>query len=338
MSGVTQKIVADDEDDMRLDRWFRVHFPHISHGHLQKFLRKGQVRVEGGRCKASRRLEKGQSVRIPPLPEEGEARKRTPRPLSDKDREFVRSLVIYRDKDFLAINKPVGLSVQGGTNQERHLDGLLDGLKFDQPERPKLVHRLDKDTSGVLMLARSRAAAALMGKLMKQRTTSKLYWALVMGAPRPMQGSIELPLIKKKGRSMERMTVCEEDDENGLFALSRYSVLASAGQQMSFVALTPVTGRTHQLRVHMSAIGFPVIGDGKYGGARAHPGGEISQKLHLHARSFSFVSPQNGQLVTIRAPLPEHMQQSFDLLGFDKDSKENPFVETSCKGACNVQS
>jgi 23S rRNA pseudouridine955/2504/2580 synthase len=334
MSGVTQKSVGSNEEGMRLDRWFHVHFPQVSHGQLQKFLRKGQVRVDGGRSKASRRLMAGQEVRIPPLPLETPGKKPRPKPLSENDVDFIRSLVIYRDRNFIAINKPPGLSVQGGTGQERHIDGLLDGLKFDADERPKLVHRLDRDTSGVLMLARSRSSAALIGKMFKKRDTSKLYWALVMGTPRPPEGQIELALAKTKGRSGEKMQVCYGDDkEEGQYAVSRYAVLASAGQRFSFVALTPVTGRTHQLRVHMNEINYPIVGDGKYGGSEAHPGGEIPRKLHLHARSFSFAHPETGQLVTVRATLPDHMEKSWDLLGFDATGKDNPFLSYGAKGS-----
>ncbi len=327
MSGVTRKCIREDEEGMRLDRWFHVHFPQVSHGQLQKFLRKGQVRVDGGRSKSSRRLLRGQEVRIPPLPLASTDKKPRPNKITDRDVDFIRSLVIHRDKNFIAINKPPGISVQGGSGQEKHIDGLLDGLKFDAEERPKLVHRLDRDTSGVLMLARSRAAAATMGKLLKQRDTSKLYWALVIGTPRPHEGQIELALAKTKGRSGEKMQVCYDDQQEGQFAVSRYSVIASAAQRFSFVALTPITGRTHQLRVHMNEIKFPIVGDGKYGGKEAHPGGEIPRKLHLHARSFSFIHPDTGRMVTIRAPLPAHMAKSWDLMGFDASSKDNPFLQ-----------
>ena len=333
MSGVTQKSIAENEDGMRLDRWFRSHFPHISQGQLQKYLRKGEVRVDGGRSKTSRRLISGQEVRIPPLPIEPKDKKPRPKRLTQKDVEYIQSLVIYRDKHFIAINKPPGLSVQGGTNQERHVDGLLEGLKFDQEERPKLVHRLDRDTSGVLMLARSRASAMLIGKLFKQRDTSKLYWAAVMGTPRPANGEIQLALAKKKGRSGEKMQVCYEGEEEGQYAVSKYSVLASAGQKFSFVALTPITGRTHQLRVHMNAIDFPIVGDGKYGGKDAHPGGEVPRKLHLHARSFSFAHPDTKRMITVRAPLPAHMLTTWELMGFDPDGQDNPFLLPSGKGA-----
>ena len=332
MSGVSQKSIAENEDGMRLDRWFHSHFPHISHGQLQKYLRKGEVRVDGGRSKASRRLISGQEVRLPPLPEEPADKKPRPKRLSQGDIEFIQSLVIYHDKHFIAINKPPGLSVQGGTNQDRHIDGLLEGLKADNEERPKLVHRLDRDTSGVLMLARSRSAAAIIGKLLKKRDTSKLYWAVVKGTPRPHEGKIDLALAKRKGRAGEKMQVCYDGEEDGQFAITNYAVLASAGQRFSFVALTPVTGRTHQLRVHMNEIGFPIVGDGKYGGKEAHPGGEIPRKLHLHARSFSFIHPDTTRLVTVRADLPEHMTKTWDLLGFDTTSEDNPFLPPVEKG------
>ncbi len=333
MSGVTQKNIAENEDGMRLDRWFRSHFPQISQGQLQKYLRKGEVRVDGGRSKSSRRLVTGQEVRIPPLPDEPTDKKPRPKRLTQSDIDFIQSLVIYRDKHFIAINQPPGLSVQGGTNQERHVDGLLEGLKYDLEERPKLVHRLDRDTSGVLMLARSRASATLMGKLFKQRDTSKLYWAAVMGTPRPAVGEIQLALAKKKGRSGEKMQVCYEGEEEGQYAVSKYAVLANAGQRFSFVALTPITGRTHQLRVHMNAIDFPIVGDGKYGGKDAHPGGEVPRQLHLHARAFRFAHPDSKRMITVRAPLPDHMMTTWELMGFDPHSQDNPFDVPLGKGA-----
>ena len=237
MTGVSQKSIAEDEEGMRLDRWFHLHFPQVSHGQLQKYLRKGQVRVDGGRSKASRRLVSGEEVRIPPLPTDILPQRTQRRRMTNEDKEFIQSLVIYRDKYFLAINKPPGLSVQGGTGQERHVDGLLEGLKYDNEERPKLVHRLDRDTSGVLMLARSRVAATLIGKMLKRRDTSKLYWAAVMGTPRPHEGKIELALAKRKGRSGEKMQVCYEGEEDGQYAVTNYALIASAGQQFSFVAL-----------------------------------------------------------------------------------------------------
>ncbi len=353
MSGVTRKTVGDDEDGMRLDRWFHRHFTQLPHGRLQKMLRLGQVRVEGRRAKASQRLQSGEKVRIPPMPDRlpGQKKAMVRKPVSARDREFVRSLVIYRDEHFLALNKPPGIAVQGGSGQERHIDALLEGLKYDAREKPRLVHRLDRDTSGVLMLARSRLAAGFLGEVLKKRLGAKLYWALVTGVPRPPRGQIEMALIKGEGRDVskeqgrrenrrggrntgrggkgrtEKMRPCREGDARGRPAITRYALLASAARRFSFLALSPVTGRTHQLRVHMNEIGHTIVGDGKYGGSQAHPGGEIARKLHLHARSFSFRHPYSGDDITIRAPLPEHMHKSWKLLGFETDDRENPFLE-----------
>jgi 23S rRNA pseudouridine955/2504/2580 synthase len=389
MAGVTHvKILADDEG-MRLDRWFRLHFPQLSHGQLQKMLRKGQVRVDGGRVKSSRRLQAGEMVRVPPMPapEEGAASRkgrksgseeenagrreaaaagrgkegggRRPgqgqrqeqrqgrgraagagkgaRPLSRRERELARSLVIYRDRDFIAIDKPSGMAAQGGSGQSLHVDRLLDALGEEGGERPRLVHRLDRDTSGALILARSRRAAGEMGKMLRSRECVKLYWALVAGAPRPEQGEIRLALRKSGGPGREKMRICDDESEAGCKrAASRYQLMERAGGRLSFLALTPLTGRTHQLRAHMAAIGHPIVGDGKYGGAKAHPGGAISPKLHLHARSFSFVHPFSRKRVEIWAPLPEHMRASWDLLGLDAGSRENPFDDDCRSGACRI--
>jgi 23S rRNA pseudouridine955/2504/2580 synthase len=337
MSGVSTKEVTADEEGMRLDRWFGVHFPQFSHGQLQKCLRKGQIRVDGGRVKANARLQQGQVVRVPPPPEASQAERPRERYVSARDREFAEQLLIYKDEHFLAVNKPPGLAVQGGSGQVRHLDGLLDGLQFRAPERPKLVHRIDKDTSGVLLLARSRRAAAQFGGLLQKRDTIKLYWGLVTGVPRPRSGQIDLQLIKAGGPNGERMQPAEDGTPGALSAVSRYQVMVSAGQDFSSVALSPVTGRTHQLRVHMNAIGHPIVGDGKYGGRTAHPGGQLSEKLHLHARQICFIHPVTGKPVKISAPLPEHMAKTWDLFGFDKDDPSNPFDPDDCGDVCRVK-
>lgn len=334
MNTVGNRKVTNSEDGMRLDRWFHLHYPQFTHGQIEKCLRKGQIRVDGGRIAASFRLAAGQTVRIPPLPEQrGPLPERPPAAPTREDEEFVRSLVIYQDQDFIALNKPPGLPVQGGSKQERHLDGLLDALRFGAEERPRLVHRLDKDTSGVLLLARSRESAASIGKVLKLRTATKIYWALVNGVPRPPEGKIDLPLAKSAAPDGERVRVVEKDDDDGLRAVSRFKVIAAAGTKLSFVMLSPETGRTHQLRVHLAAIGHTIVGDGKYGGGEAHPGGEIPRKLHLHARSFAFDHPVTGKRIEIRAPLPEHMAKSWALLGFDTDRDENPFPAKKSKGS-----
>ncbi len=303
---------------MRLDRWFRAHFPRLPHGRLQKLLRTGQVRVDGGRAKTNTRLSPGQQVRVPPIDEADKAGTSRPR-LLPEDVDFVRSLVIHEDSSVIAINKPTGLAVQGGTKTTRHLDGLLEGLRTSGGERPRLVHRIDKDTSGVLLLARTRFAAQSLGKALKERSARKLYWALVAGVPNPADGVIKLPLQKSPGKGGERVRAADAGGSGAQRAETRYRVVETAGQRLAWLALMPATGRTHQLRVHAGSIGHPIIGDGKYGGDDAFPGGEISGKLHLHARSISVPHPEGGRL-RIEAPLPDHMQMSWEVLGFDRDA------------------
>ncbi len=326
MGGVERKRVAPGEEGMRLDRWFAAHYPGVPHGRLQKLLRTGQVRVDGGRAKANTRIERGQEIRVPPLAEPA-AETATPpeKPPSARDIAFVRSLVIHKDDDILALNKPPGLAVQGGSGTVEHLDRLLDGLAFEKPERPRLVHRLDKDTSGVMLLARSRDAAAKLGRALKHRNARKLYWALAIGVPRPAQGEINLPLIKGGAHGEERVHPADQDDAAAKQALTRYAVLEAAGRVLSWLAMTPITGRTHQLRAHAAAIGHPIVGDGKYGGAEAHPGGEIPRKLHLHARRLTIPHPRGG-VFDVSAPLPEHMLRTWDMLGFDPEDNRDPFA------------
>jgi len=326
MSGVEKKRVAPGEDGMRLDRWFAAHYPGLSHVRLQKLLRTGQVRVDGGRVKANMRIEGGQEIRVPPLPEPAaETAAPSEKPLTERDIEFVRGLVIHKDDDIIALNKPAGLAVQGGSGTTEHLDRLLDGLTFDKTERPRLVHRLDKDTSGVMLLARSRDAAAKLGRALKHRGARKLYWALVIGVPKPGQGEINLSLIKRGGRGDERVHPAEPDDPEAKRAVTRYAILERAGRSLSWLAMTPITGRTHQLRAHAAAIGHPIVGDGKYGGAEAHPGGEIPRKLHLHARRLTIPHPRGG-IFDISAPLPEHMRKTWKLFGFDRQDDRDPFA------------
>jgi len=311
---------------MRLDRWFAAHYPGLSHVRLQKLLRTGQVRVDGGRAKANMRIEGGQEIRVPPLPEPAaETAAPSEKPLTERDIEFVRGLVIHKDDDIIALNKPAGLAVQGGSGTTEHLDRLLDGLTFDKTERPRLVHRLDKDTSGVMLLARSRDAAAKLGRALKHRGARKLYWALVIGVPKPGQGEINLSLIKRGGRGDERVHPAEPDDPEAKRAVTRYAILERAGRSLSWLAMTPITGRTHQLRAHAAAIGHPIVGDGKYGGAEAHPGGEIPRKLHLHARRLTIPHPRGG-IFDISAPLPEHMRKTWKLFGFDRQDDRDPFA------------
>lgn len=325
MSTVAQLDVTREEDGIRLDRWFRQRFPSLTHGRLEKLLRTGQVRVDGARVKANMRLVAGQVVRVPPLGVELEPQPKPERAVSEKDAEMIRACVIYKDKSVLVLNKPAGLAVQGGTKTERHLDGMLDALCFEAKERPRLVHRLDRDTSGVLVLARSARAAAALGRSFKQKDACKIYWALVVGVPSPHRGTINLALAKQGGPRAERVFPADESDEEAKNAVTHFSLVATAGRRLAWVAFMPMTGRTHQIRAHASAIGIPIVGDGKYGGVNAHPGGEIPRQLHLHARSLDIAHPDGGKRLHVEAPLPPHMAKSWKLLGFDERDAENAF-------------
>jgi 23S rRNA pseudouridine955/2504/2580 synthase len=317
--------VAAEDEGLRLDRWFRRHFPHVPHGRLEKLLRTGQVRLDGRRVKASARLSAGNKLRLPPMA----ARPGMPEPRaaaapSKEDTAALRALVIHKDADVIAINKPPGLAVQGGSGITRHLDAMLDALQFDAPERPRLVHRLDKDTSGVLLLARNRAAAAKLGEALRGREARKLYWAAVVGVPKPKRGKIDLPLSKLPHPHGERIL---PDEEEGKRAVTLYAVLETAGNKVAWLALMPFTGRTHQLRVHCAALGTPILGDGKYGGDQAFlSGGGISRKLHLHAREIRIPHPKGGTL-KVTAPLPPHMAATWALFGFMEESAGDPFAE-----------
>ena len=316
--GVATLEIAPGDADQRLDRWFRRHYPGIGHGRLEKLLRTGQIRVNGKRARAGTRLAPGDRVRVPPLPDPGEDRaRRRPAPLDDADADMVQAAVIYRDDDVIALNKPPGLAVQGGSRVRRHLDGMLDALRFEAAEAPRLVHRLDRDTSGVILLARHAHAARELTALFRTRDLQKLYWALVVGVPKPAQGRIDAPLAKRQAgageRAGERMVATAE---GGARAVTDYALVESAGRQLSWLALMPRTGRTHQLRAHtVSAFGFPIVGDGKYGGEAAFPPG-FEPRLHLHARALELPRGRKAPLV-LTAPLPPHMAASWRFLGFD---------------------
>ena len=313
--------VAEADGELRLDRWFRRHYPALAHGRLEKLLRTGQVRVDGKRAKSGDRVSPGQEIRVPPLGETPAAEKPAPRP-RPQDEAALRDFIIHRDDDAIVLNKPPGLAVQGGSNTTRHVDGLLDGLRFDSVERPRLVHRLDKDTSGVLLIARSARAAAFFTRAFRDKTTRKIYWAIVAGAPKLRQGKIDLALAKGMGSGRERVRA----DDDGKDAVTYYTVVDSAGSRASWLALLPLTGRTHQLRAHCAAIGTPILGDGKYGGADAHAlSGAAAHRLHLHARSLEIPHPA-GFTLQVTAPLPPHMRRMWEFLGFAGDAPD-PFAE-----------
>ena len=308
--------VTEEDDGIRLDRWFKRNLAEVGFGQVSRWARTGQLRLDGKRANPGDRVLAGQSIRVPPQGEEAPTakavQKRRPE-LSADEAEFVRSLVIHEDKAAIVVNKPPGLATQGGTKTKDHLDRLLDGLAEESGPRPKLVHRLDKDTSGALLVARTPRAAAAFARSFSGRTARKVYWAVVVGVPSIDDGMIELPLAKQPGTGGEKMHV---DEEEGLAARTRYRVIERAGNRAAWVELQPLTGRTHQLRVHLLAIGHPILGDGKYGGQDAFLTGAISRKLHLHARRLRIDHPDGGR-IDVSAELPEHFAATLASLGFD---------------------
>ncbi|HXQ52838.1 MAG TPA: RluA family pseudouridine synthase [Stellaceae bacterium] len=324
MSGVQTIAVTTDEAQIRLDRWFRRHFPGLAHGRLEKLLRTGQVRLDGRRAEAGDRVAAGQLVRVPPLGELGPApAPAAPAPIRPSDEAMLLRAVLHRDDQVIVIDKPAGLAVQGGSGMDRHLDGLLEALRFGAPERPRLVHRLDKDTSGVLVLARSAAAAAALAASFRGKAVRKVYWALTVGVPKPRQGRIDRPLAKLAGGAGERVVA---DAEDGKRAITYYRTIAHAGAKIAWLAMEPVTGRTHQLRAHAAAIGTPILGDGKYGSAASHPAGVPNARLlHLHARAIMFPHPA-GRRLTVVAKLPPHLRETWQFFGFAESDETDPFA------------
>ncbi len=332
MSPRVETIVVTSRDaGLRLDRWFRTHFPDVGNAYLQKLLRTGQVRIDGRRVEANHRMVEGAEVRVPAIVREP-ARKaplppslKAPMGVSKGDRDLIEKNILYEDDDVLVLNKPFGIAVQGGTGTKRHLDGILANMtdRFGG-ERPRLVHRLDRDTTGVLLIAKTRAAAARLGKTFQTRSAAKTYWALVHGVPKPPQGKIEAALIKASGPDGDRVRKSEPGEQDGaMHATTHYSVIDRVGHKWAWVSLKPVTGRQHQLRAHMALIGNPIAGDNKYDGDRDMPSGDgpgdarTESRLHLHARRLVIPHPSGRGTVDVTAPLPPHMQASFDLLGLD---------------------
>ena len=321
----TTVTVLDADAALRLDRWFKRHYPALGHGRLEKLLRTGRIRVDGKRARAGDRVAPGQAIHIPPLDEMVAPASWAPRQALPGDEAMLQGAVLHRDDAVIVLNKPPDLAVQGGSGTERHLDGLLDALRFGSDVRPRLVHRLDKDTSGVLVIARTAAAAAFLTRAFREKTTRKIYWAIVVGVPKLRQGRIDLALAKLPGRQGERVRA---DAEEGKRAITYYHTVESVGSEASWLALLPVTGRTHQLRAHCAALGTPILGDAKYGSAAAHLAGVPGMKqVHLHARSLSIPHPLGGTL-RVTAPLPRHMRQSWEFFGFP-DDVEDPFTDLS---------
>jgi 23S rRNA pseudouridine955/2504/2580 synthase len=309
--------IGEDEAGQRLDRWFRRRFPGVPHSLLEKLLRTGKLRIDGKRARANTRLTAGQILRVPPIePRRTPARTGASLRVGRDEARRLQASVLYRDAHVLAIDKPPGLAVQGGSRTARHLDAMLDVLQFESPERPRLVHRLDKDTSGVLLLARTARAAAALTRAFRHKKARKVYWALVVGVPRPEKGRIELALAKKPARrGGERVSVAGEDE--GKRAVTLYRAIEVAGSRVAWLELEPLTGRTHQLRAHCAALGTPILGDGKYGGKAAHIFSEDwGRRLQLLAREIEIAGP-GGSPLHIVAPLPDHMRDAFNFFGFD---------------------
>jgi 23S rRNA pseudouridine955/2504/2580 synthase len=307
---------------MRLDRWFRLHFPNVGYTYLQKLLRSGQVRVDARRVQANARLAAGQQVRVPAVvrqPPQPAPSVTPPLGLSKGDRDFIERIILYEDEHVLVLNKPFGIAVQGGTGTKRHIDGLLAGMADRFGDRPRLVHRLDRDTTGVLLVAKHRDAAAKLGRIFQTRSAAKTYWALVAGVPKPPQGRIEAPLVKAAGPDGDRVRKAEPGEQaEAMHATTHYAVIDRVAHKAAWVSLKPVTGRQHQLRAHMALIGHPIVGDNKYGGDKALADSGIEGKLHLHARRLVIPHPIAGEpRIDVTAPLPEHMRKTWELLGLD---------------------
>ena len=344
MSGVKTLTVSEDEGEQRLDRWFKRRFPHVTQGAVEKMCRTGQVRVDGARAKASDRVAPGMEIRVPPLPDVDAPSRPRPDGISAADAKMIQDAVIFKDEHIIVLNKPAGLPSQGGSGQgSRHVDGLTEMLKFGYKDRPKLVHRLDKDTSGVLVLARTDRIARALSEAFRHRNTRKIYWAVVAGVPQPKQGSIKYALMKAPGHGRggegEKM-MCIHPAKMGDYpdakrAQTDYFTLWFLGTRLSWMALEPITGRTHQLRAHMSELGHPILGDGKYGGSGqdnlgdgwgAQIGGDLSRKLHLHARRLMVEHPITKEMLTFTAPLPDHMARTWEVLDWKEgDVPEDPF-------------
>ena len=316
MSGVQQRQVEGDEDGMRLDRWFAHHFPQLGFGRLQKLIRNGEVKVDKAKVTTSTRLSPGQVVRIPPIDDPDTVK---PVKVSDDDAQFIRDMIMYEDDDIYVLNKPHGLAVQGGTGMKRHLDGMLKSLPNKKGEPPRLVHRLDRDTSGCLIVAKTKQAASHFGEVFRSRSARKIYWAIVAGNPHPQQGEISCFLARQSTDDGEQMAVVKNGTPGAQHSMSYYSTTDTASRRFAWVTLKPVTGRTHQLRVHMAQLGTPIIGDPRYFNIENWQGAPgLSYGLYLHARRIA-IPLRNGERLDVSAPLPPHMRHSVETLGFDPD-------------------
>lgn len=329
-TGVQTVTIGADEAGMRIDRYLEVHFPAVARSHLQRIIRKGELRLDGRRTQPNVRLEAGQKLRIPPLRIEPPPRKDAETAQQAETRAFLSSITLYEDDDVLVINKPMGLAVQGGSGLARHVDGMLDAITPPGGQRPRLVHRLDKDTSGCLLIAKTRFAASALSKTFRSRAARKIYWALVAGSPKVRQGRVSTYIAKDEAAEAEgeaKMRIAGHGEKGSAHALTYYAVVENAARICAWVSLKPVTGRTHQLRAHMAHIGHPIIGDEKYFDREQWelpPG--MQNRLHLLARRISVPHPRIGKPIDVTAPLPPHMRQSWSLLGFDAE-RYDPIAE-----------
>jgi len=328
MAGIETKTVDAEEAGMRLDRWFKAHFPGLAFGQLQKLLRSGQIRIDGGRAKSDTRVAAGQAIRLPPQVTnldstliKGPLTRNTIRDRNDLD--VLQSMLLHEDKKVYVFNKPAGLAVQGGSGINRHVDSMLESMRNQKGEKPRLVHRIDRETSGVLVVARTRGAAAELTKAFRHRTTEKTYWAICKGVPRKREGSISTYLLKERLEEGDKMRVARHGERGADHAVTNYRVIDNTGPNLSWIEFQPVTGRTHQLRVHSGHLGHPIIGDPKYFDIEnwEFPGG-IQNRLHLHARRIRIPHPDGG-ILDVKASLPAHMQQTFNLLGLNESDAED---------------
>lgn len=312
-------VVTADENNMRVDRFLEHRFPGLSFSHIQRIVRKGELRINGKRADSKDRLEEGQSVRIPPLKLDTP---KVPGHLSEAEAKALgdlQSMILFEDADVMVLNKPAGLAVQGGSGLSRHVDGMLETMRDAKGQRPRLVHRLDRETSGCLLIAKTRFAASALTGSFRHRSARKIYWALVAGVPKPKQGRISTYLAKDESEEDSIMRVAAHGDEGASHAVTYYAVVEASAQKLAWVSLKPVTGRTHQLRAHMAHIDHAIVGDPKYFNKENWqlPGG-IQKRLHLLARRIVIPHPRGG-FIDVTAPLPPHMLQSWNLLGLEHD-------------------